>query len=77
LFFLYVKAVYREYTDASFTRLKPRPPEWQHLGLVGPILQAEVGDTIKVVFKNNATHGVFYKKDSEGAGYNDDTSGAD
>jgi FtsP/CotA-like multicopper oxidase with cupredoxin domain len=81
---VYRKAVYREYTDASFTQLKPRPPEWQHLGLVGPILQAEVGDTIKVVFKNNGTHpysvhphGVFYKKDSEGSPYNDGTSGAD
>ncbi len=81
---VYRKAVYREYTDASFRQLKPRPPMWQHLGLVGPILQAEVGDTIKVVFKNNGTHpysvhphGVFYNKDSEGAGYNDGTSGAD
>ncbi len=81
---VYRKAIYREYTDASFTKLKPRPAEWQHLGLVGPILQAEVGDTIKVVFKNNGTHpysvhphGVFYNKDSEGAGYNDGTSGAD
>ena len=80
---VYRKAVYRAYTDGTFTQLKPRPPEWQHLGLVGPILQAEVGDTIKVVFKNNGTHpysihphGVFYKKDSEGAGYNDGTSEA-
>ena len=59
-------------------------PEWEHTGILGPILRAEVGDTIRVVFKNNATHpysmhphGVFYDKDSEGAGYNDGTSGAD
>jgi hephaestin len=77
----YRKAVYREYTDATFTTLKPRPPEWEHLGIVGPVLRAEVGDTIKVVFKNNATHpysmhphGVFYEKQSEGSGYNDGTS---
>ena len=51
---------------------------------MGPILRGAVGDTIKVVFKNNATHpfsmhphGVVYKKDSEGADYNDGTSGAD
>jgi manganese oxidase len=51
---------------------------------MGPILRAEVGDTIKVVFKNNATHpfsmhphGVVYAKDSEGADYNDGSSGAD
>jgi hephaestin len=81
---VYKKAIYREYTDATFTTLKVRPPEEQYLGLLGPILRGEVGDTIKVVFKNNATrpysmhpHGVFYQKDSEGADYNDGTSGAD
>src|SRR4051794_15344139 len=81
---VYKKAVYREYTDASFSRLKPRGPESQHLGLLGPIIRAEVGDTIKVVFKNNATrpysihtHGVLYAKNSEGAPYDDGTAGAD
>jgi manganese oxidase len=49
---VYIKALYREYTDASFTRLKPRPAKWQHLGLLGPVLQAEVGDRIVVHFKN-------------------------
>ena len=77
----YRKAIYREYTDETFTTLKPRPAEWEHTGLLGPVLRAEVGDTIKVVFKNNATHpftmhphGVFYAKDSEGTGYNDGSS---
>ena len=72
------KAIYREYTDSTFSTLKPRPAEWEHLGLVGPVLRAEVGDTIKVIFKNNATrpysihpHGVFYAKESEGSGYDD------
>ena len=81
---VYKKAVYREYTDASFTTLKPRPADEQYLGLVGPILRGEVGDTIKVVFRNNASHpysmhphGVVYAKNSEGADYNDGTSGAD
>jgi FtsP/CotA-like multicopper oxidase with cupredoxin domain len=81
---VYKKAVYREYTDATFSALKPRPPDEQYLGIIGPILRGEVGDTIKVVFKNNASHpfsmhphGVFYRKDSEGADYNDQTSGAD
>jgi FtsP/CotA-like multicopper oxidase with cupredoxin domain len=71
---IYKKAIYREYTDATFTSLKPRPPQWEHAGILGPILRAEVGDTIKVVFKNNGTHpysmhphGVFYEKASEGA----------
>jgi FtsP/CotA-like multicopper oxidase with cupredoxin domain len=81
---IYRKALYREYMDETFTKLKPRPPEWEHLGMLGPVLRAEVGDTIRVVFKNNATHpfsmhphGVFYTKDNEGAGYDDGTSGPD
>jgi hypothetical protein len=44
----YIKAVYREYTDGSFSRLKERPSEWEHLGILGPPLYAEVGDTFKV-----------------------------
>jgi hephaestin len=81
---VYRKALYREYTDDTFSQLKPRLAEWETAGILGPILRAEVGDTIKVVFKNNATrrysmhpHGVFYDKDSEGAPYDDGTSGAD
>jgi hephaestin len=81
---VYRKAIYREYADDTFTRVKPRAPEWEHAGILGPILRAEVGDTLRVVFKNNSTrpysmhpHGVFYEKDSEGALYDDGTSGAD
>jgi hypothetical protein len=81
---IYKKAVYREYTDATFSTLKQRDPDEQYLGILGPILRGAVGDTIKVVFKNNATHpysmhphGVLYQKDSEGADYNDGTTGAD
>ncbi|MGH7753475.1 MAG: multicopper oxidase domain-containing protein [Gemmatimonadales bacterium] len=80
----YRKAVYREYTDSTFRTLKPQGPQWEHLGFVGPVLRGEVGDTIRVVFRNNGNrpysmhpHGVFYNKDSEGAPYNDGTAGAD
>src|ERR1700733_12103243 len=52
---IFLKAIYREYTDANFTSLKARPPEWEHLGILGPLIRAEVGDTIRVVFRNNAT----------------------
>ena len=79
---VYRKAVYREYTDSTFTTLKPRAKEWEHLGIVGPLLRAEVGDTIRVIFRNNAhqpysmhPHGVFYAKSSEGAEYADGTPG--
>ena len=78
----YRKALYREYTNERFTELEPRPPEQEYLGTLGPILRAEVGDTIKVVFKNNTEfpasmhpHGLFYEKGSEGSPYQDGTSG--
>jgi manganese oxidase len=81
---IFHKAVYREYTDATFSTLKPRPPEWEHLGLLGPVIRAEVGDRIEVTLKNNTLipvslhpHGVFYTKANEGSGYPDGTSGAD
>ena len=80
----YKKALFREYTDDTFKTLKPRPAEWEHLGLLGPVIRAEVGDSIRVVFRNNATHpfsvhphGVIYDKDSEGSPYADGTSGRD
>jgi FtsP/CotA-like multicopper oxidase with cupredoxin domain len=70
---IFKKAVYREYTDASFTKLKPRGPEWEHLGIVGPVMRGESGDTLKIVFRNNAhfpfsmhPHGVRYDQASDG-----------
>ncbi len=81
---VYLKALYREYTNGAFTTLKPVDLKWQQLGILGPVIRAEVGDTIQVVFKNNTgfpfsvhPHGVFYQKSSEGAPYNDGTSGSD
>ena len=80
---VYRKAIYREYTDETFTKLKPRPADQEYLGMLGPVIRAEVGDTLKVVFRNNATrpysihpHGVFYGKDSEGTVNYDDGSTA-
>jgi manganese oxidase len=80
---IYRKAVYIQYTDETFTTVVERKPNDTYLGLLGPIIRAEVGDTIEVVFKNNTTipttihpHGVLYKKDAEGAPYNDGTDGA-
>jgi manganese oxidase len=81
---VYLKSQYREYTDATFATLKPIPNKWKHKGILGPVIQAEVGDTIVVVFKNNTPfpasvhpHGVFYLKNSEGSAYDDGTTGAD
>ena len=77
----YLKAVYRAYTDDTFSTRRPHP---EHLGVLGPIIRAAVGDSIVVRFLNRTryptsihTHGVFYDKASEGAPYADGTSGKD
>ena len=79
---VYRKAVYREYTDGTFATRTPRPPQDDYLGLLGPILRAEVGDTIKVVFKNNASRpygmhapDVFRLRNATGAGNVPDATG--
>jgi FtsP/CotA-like multicopper oxidase with cupredoxin domain len=81
----YRKARFVEYLDGGFGKPKPRSPEWEHLGILGPVIRANVGDTVKVVFRNKTAdlrtsihaHGVFYRKDSEGVPYHDDSPPAD
>lgn len=67
------KTRYIEYTDSTFTVRKPQP-EW--LGILGPIIRAEVGDSIVVDFFNRSRmphsihpHGLHYDKNNEGALY--------
>jgi len=69
----WAKTRYIEYTDDTFSVRKPQP-EW--LGILGPIIRAEVGDTIVVDFLNRTQtfhgihpHGLRYDKDNEGAFY--------
>jgi manganese oxidase len=45
---IYHKAEYREYTDNTFTKLKPVSEKWKHLGILGPVIHA-VGDTINII----------------------------
>jgi FtsP/CotA-like multicopper oxidase with cupredoxin domain len=80
----YRKCLYRGYTDRSFNHLRTRSARDAYLGLLGPVIHAEVGDVIRVVYRNTCSiptsvhpHGVFYTKDSEGAPYADGTSGSD
>jgi hypothetical protein len=80
----YVKCLYRGYTDDTFTQLQQRPVADRYLGFLGPVIRAEVGDTIEVVFRNACSfpttvhpHGVFYEKDGEGSPYNDGTTAGD
>ncbi|MCB1949556.1 MAG: multicopper oxidase domain-containing protein [Burkholderiales bacterium] len=70
---LYLKSVYQEYTE-GFSTVKQRAPSETHLGILGPVIRAEVGDKIIVHFKNNTRfpasihpHGVRYAKVHEGA----------
>ncbi|KAG5186631.1 Cupredoxin [Tribonema minus] len=83
---VYRKALYIEYTDATFTKVKPTP---ENMGFLGPFMRAEVGDTIELTFKNNAgagftpplqfsvhPHGVKYTKANEGAHYQFEVNGS-
>ena len=47
----YRKVVFRRYTDAMFTTRVTQPA---YMGLLGPTMHAEVGDTVVVDFKNHA-----------------------
>ena len=67
---VYEKTTYFEYSDVTFTKEILKRPV---LGILGPTLHAEVGDTLEVTYFNNASrtlslhpHGVFYLKDGEG-----------
>ncbi len=67
------KSRFIEYTDSTFTTPKPQP-EW--LGILGPVIRAEVGDEVIVDFLNRGRsphnmhpHGLRYDKNSEGAYY--------
>jgi len=78
----YIKCLYHAYTDGGFGTLIQRPAADAYLGFMGPVIRAQVGDTIRVVFRNRCgfpasihPHGVFYAKNGEGAPYNDGTSG--
>ncbi|OBS67713.1 hypothetical protein A6R68_03746, partial [Neotoma lepida] len=72
----YKKMVYREYTDDSFTNRKQRGPDEEHLGILGPVIWAEVGDIIKVTFHNKGPYplsiqptGVRFTVENEGTYY--------
>ena len=69
----WAKTRYIEYTDDTFNTQKPQP-EW--LGILGPIIRAEVGDEIVVDFLNRThsghdihPHGLRYDKNNEGSLY--------
>jgi manganese oxidase len=67
------KTRFLEYTDSTFTATKPQPV-W--LGILGPVIRAEVGDEVVVDFLNRShrghdihPHGLRYDKINEGSLY--------
>nr|XP_025859122.1 coagulation factor V isoform X2 [Vulpes vulpes] len=77
---VYKKVVFRKYLDSTFTKRDPLGEYEEHLGILGPVIRAEVDDVIQVRFKNLASrpyslhaHGLSYEKSSEGKTYEDDS----
>uniref|UniRef100_A0A4W6EAV3 ferroxidase n=1 Tax=Lates calcarifer TaxID=8187 RepID=A0A4W6EAV3_LATCA len=74
----FTKVVFRSYLDSSFRTPEIRGEIDEHLGILGPVIKAEVGQCIMVVFRNNANrpysihaNGVSYTKQTEGLSYED------
>ncbi|KFQ36843.1 Coagulation factor V, partial [Mesitornis unicolor] len=75
------KVIFQSYTDSTFTTLQDEDEYTEHLGILGPVIRAEVDDVILVHFKNLASrpyslhaHGLLYEKSSEGSIYDDEST---
>lgn len=51
----YKKVVYLRFTNKKFTQQVERAADMEHLGILGPMIHADVGDKVTVVFKNMAS----------------------
>ncbi|XP_063743742.1 coagulation factor V isoform X2 [Eleginops maclovinus] len=74
----FTKVVFRGYVDSSFSQPDIRGEMDEHLGILGPVIEAKVGQSIMVVFRNKASrpyslhpNGVAYTKQTEGLSYED------
>ncbi|XP_041724435.2 coagulation factor V isoform X1 [Coregonus clupeaformis] len=74
------KVVFRGYLDSTFSTPDIRGEMDEHLGILGPVIKAEVGQTIMVFFRNLASrpyslhaNGVSYTKQTEGLSYEDES----
>uniref|UniRef100_A0A671T3H9 ferroxidase n=1 Tax=Sinocyclocheilus anshuiensis TaxID=1608454 RepID=A0A671T3H9_9TELE len=72
------KAVFRKYLDSTFSIRDIRGEMDEHLGILGPVIKAEVDQTVMVFFRNLASrkyslhaNGVKYLKQMEGLSYDD------
>jgi hypothetical protein len=74
----FTKALYRGYTDDTFTTLTEQAP---YQGIQGPTIRAEVGDMIEILFVNKLSQnyatihsmGLVYTKYNEGSNYPNNT----
>uniref|UniRef100_A0A8C7JD97 Coagulation factor VIII n=1 Tax=Oncorhynchus kisutch TaxID=8019 RepID=A0A8C7JD97_ONCKI len=69
----YKKVVFRAYSERDFQIPVTRGELQEHLGLMGPIIKAEINDLLTVTFKNMASrpyslhlHGVYDKTQGDG-----------
>lgn len=69
----YLKALYRGYTDDTFTQMSEQPP-WQ--GTQGPTVRSEVGDMVEIMFVNKLSHN-YATMHSVGLAYNKMNEGGD
>ncbi|XP_026127337.1 venom prothrombin activator oscutarin-C non-catalytic subunit isoform X1 [Carassius auratus] len=74
------KAVFRKYLDSTFSIRDIRGEMDEHLGILGPVIKAEVDQTVMVFFRNLASrpyslhaNGVKYLKQMEGLSYEDES----
>ncbi|XP_073711368.1 coagulation factor V [Misgurnus anguillicaudatus] len=72
------KVVFRKYLDSTFSIRDIRGEMDEHLGILGPVIKAEVDQTIMIFFRNRASrpyslhpNGVHYLKQMEGLSYED------
>ncbi|XP_062982987.1 coagulation factor V [Elgaria multicarinata webbii] len=75
---VYRKVIFQSYLDDTFKIPIVDGEYEEHLGILGPVIRAEVDDVIQVQFKNLASrpyslhaHGLYYEKSSEGRSYDD------
>ncbi|XP_065107956.1 coagulation factor V [Paramisgurnus dabryanus] len=72
----YKKAVFTQYKDGTFKERAEDKQRKMELGILGPVIRAQIRDVIKIVFKNKASrpysiypHGLTIDKSAEGASY--------
>ncbi|XP_051563819.1 coagulation factor V [Myxocyprinus asiaticus] len=72
----YKKAVFTQYKDGTFKERAEDKQRKKELGILGPVIRAQIRDVIKIVFKNKASrpysiypHGLTIDKAAEGASY--------